>query len=228
MSKEKQTSNRHITHLYKPTLVMAEHPKSIRLIPVLRDYLSQQPDGFLIADQVFTIILKLGKINHIPIRRNIDIYEPNINRIKKIFMKIIGKLTNPNPKYKHQGKDIDSKVVAAILNNQNVFLAPSGVANREKWRDGVAFMIDAIKNHKDIEEFALSFVYVPDSFKEKHSYVLINSWSELLKKWDELRQSNEDDSELTANIPTEFWTDNPKENVKNLQILYENLRSQSK
>jgi hypothetical protein len=231
MSKEKQLLNtNNITHADKPTLVMAEHPRSIRLIPVLRRYLSLQPDGVVIADQVFSFFAKIRNINHIPIRRDINRYEPNIGSIKKIVMKIIGKLTNPDPTYKHQGKDIDSKVVAAMIAGQNVFIAPSGVAKKKQWRAGIAFMIDAIKNNNsELEEFALSFVYVPDSFKKKHSFVLINSWSELLEKWDELcKLTNKDNPGLFENIPSEFWTDKPKENVKNLQSLYEHLRSESK
>jgi hypothetical protein len=221
MFKKKIKENRNLTHPDIPTLTLIEHPRSIRLIPVLRHYLSLQKEGVVIADQVFTIIAKLLKINHIPIRRDLSRYEPDKSKVKKIIMKIIAKLTNPDPSYKHQGKDIDNKVVTAMLNNQNILLAPSGVAKSKKWRDGVAFMLDAIVNNKKLKEFAISFVYVPNSFKEKHSFVLINSWDELLDKWENLHK-------LTNHIPEEFWTNNPNQNKINLQALYESLRDESK
>jgi hypothetical protein len=177
------------------------------MLPVLWNFFQGERDGVVVSDHSMTLLANLLRIELIPVYRNLA----NINTqtkgedYKQKILSVMGKLTNSKPDYQHQGKAVINQVVDA-LHDKNVFLAPSGVTNRvARWKPGISHIIS--EADKTLQDFALSFVYIPDSFKEKFSFVLFESWMQVL------------DSEAVE------WTDNPRQNAESLQAFYESLRT---
>jgi hypothetical protein len=192
----------------KPTLVLSDHPPLQRMLPVLWQFLkSNDRDGVIVADHALSIITNLLNIDLIPVFRNLDNYKAQTRseEIKQRIMTTLGVINKSKPKYSHQGKAITNQVVTA-LDSKDVFLAPSGGANKKAvWRPGISHIVDSANQAE--KDFSLSFVYIPDSFKERHSFVLFQSWNELLNK---------------ANLT---WTDDHRQNAQALQSFYESLRN---
>lgn len=191
----------------KPTLVLADHPSLQRMLPVLWNFFQGERDGVVVSDHSMTFLANLLRIELIPVYRNPASVQTQTEGedYKQKILSIMGKLTNSKPDYQHQGKAVINQVVDA-LHDKNVFLAPAGVTNKvARWKPGVSHIItEADKSRQD---FALSFVYIPDSFKERFSYVLFESWMQVL------------DSEAVE------WTDNHRQNTESLQSFYESLRT---
>jgi len=148
----------------------------------------------------------LLKIEVIPVYRDLSKYEAETkSNYKQKILAVLGGLGKSKPKYEHQGKAVADQVVKALSDDKNVFLAPSGVAKRDGlWRPGISHIIDDA--NQELQEFALSFVYIPESFRDKHSFILFNSWNKLL-----------DEAALS-------WTNDHHQNAADLQNFYESLR----
>jgi hypothetical protein len=191
----------------KPTLVLSDHPPLQRMAPVLFQFLSGERQGVFVADHSMTVIARAFGAEIIPVYRDLKSIRTQTKgeAYKQKILAVLGALTRSKPSYENQGKAIVSQVTEA-LEDKNVFLAPSGATNRvAKWRPGVSHILTESVN--TLQDFALSFVYIPDSFREKFSYVLFDSWARVL------------DNEALD------WGENHRQNARQLQQYYESLRA---
>jgi len=190
----------------KPTLVLSDHPPLQRMLPVLREFFLGG-NGFVVSDHSMKIVAEFFGIGFIPVYRDpskIETYSTG-EYYKQKILSVLGKITNSQPKYEHQGKAVTDQVLA-VLQYNDVFIAPAGVTNKvSPWKPGVSHILTEAGTKQ--QDFALSFVYIPDSFREKFSVALFESWTQVL------------DSEAVE------WTDNHRQNAKSLQTYYESLRT---
>jgi hypothetical protein len=191
----------------KPTLVLSDHPPLQRMAPVIWQYLSGERQGVLLADHSMTAITNFLGIEIIPVLRNPNKINSQTKgeEYKQKILSVLGYFTNSAPDYIHQGKEVTHQVVDA-LQDKNVLISPSGATNRlAKWKPGVSHIISEAA--QSLQDFSLSFLYIPDSFREKFSYVLFDSWMNVL------------DSESLD------WGDDHRVNAAALQLYFESLRA---
>ena len=191
----------------KPTLVLSDHPPLQRLAPVILNFLSDERPGVIVADHSMLLIANLFGVEMIPILRDLSKVETQTKgeSYKQKILSVLGALSNSKPEYQHQGREVTELTLTA-LEDKNVFMSPSGASNRvAKWKPGISHIISEAS--KQFQDFSLSFVYIPESFKQKFSFVLLNSWTNLL--------DNQDVD----------WGDDHRKNAIELQKYYESLRA---
>jgi len=191
----------------KPTLVLSDHPPLQRLAPVIWKFLADERDGVIVADHSMQLIADIFGVEMIPILRNLKNLETQTKReaYKQKIVSVLGVLANSKPEYQHQGKEV-TDLTLGVLKDKNVFMSPSGASNRvAKWKPGISHILSEAS--KQLQDFSVSFVYIPDSFKEKFSFIIFNSWTNLL--------DNQDVD----------WGDDHRENAISLQKYFEALRA---
>lgn len=191
----------------KPTLVLSDHPPLQRMIPVLMKFLAEDRQGVIVADHSMTAIANIFGIDLIPVVRDLSKLDTQTKTeaYKQKILAVFGSLSGSKTQYEHQGQQITQQVLTA-LKDRSVFMAPSGTTNRvSSWKPGVSHIISEASD--SMQDFAVSFLYIPDSFKQQFAFQLFDSWTRIL------------DSE---NLD---WSDDHRQNASNLQQFYEGLRS---
>lgn len=191
----------------KPTLVLSDHPPLQRMAPVLIKFLAEDRQGVIVADHSMTAIANLFGIELIPVLRDVSKLETQSKKeaYKQQILAVIGALIGSKPEYEHQGQQITDQVLTTLV-ERSVYIAPSGTTNRfARWKPGISHIIS--EGAAKFQDFAVSFVYIPDSFRQKFSYQLFESWTRII---------DSDDID---------WGEDHRQNATNLQQFYEGLRA---
>lgn len=173
-----------MAHPDKPTLYLANHPKTINMAPTLLRLSATERHTALVGNAVWMMLFALpiirSRVKLIPVRIPIE-RRGTESKAKKWLTIILEKIGNQlAERPEHQPSYVTNEMANHLSEGDNVFMAPSGSLFKDaNWRKGIIYLLrKAQKEHLD---FALALVSIPNTLWDKHSMVIFNHWIEAVE-----------------------------------------------